>query len=113
MQKKLMTLTLGLVLSSFNVNALEVVSGIYGLATGSMLSWGAITSIKGVDCAVGQGPCKEAVQVINDIQNYHQSGVLSVFLAQKMAEIKNVDASLSEAEALDELTSNALDVISL
>ncbi|MFA6237689.1 MAG: hypothetical protein WC635_10215 [Bacteriovorax sp.] len=48
---------------------------------------------------------KEANQVINDSQELIQSGKMSAFLAQKIQEIRSLDSTVSDSEALDALIS--------
>lgn len=55
--------------------------------------------------------CKEAVQVVNDAQNYLQTGEISIFLALKLNETQLSHESLSEIEALDLVIENALTVL--
>lgn len=48
-----------------------------------------------------------AFKVIEDAQDYLQSGVLSVFLAQKVREVMAAK-NLSEEEAMDDIVSSAM-----
>ena len=45
----------------------------------------------------------EAQRIQNDVQTYSQSGILSVYLAEKVKMVNAVDAALSEEEAVDVL----------
>jgi len=49
----------------------------------------------------------EATQVINDSQEFMQSGVISVFLNQKINEIQNLDQDLSLEDAIDLIVDSA------
>lgn len=46
---------------------------------------------------------EEARKIQNDIQSYSLSGELSLYLAEKVKLVKDVDSRFSEAEALDVL----------
>jgi hypothetical protein len=107
MKKLFITLSVLTALTSFNANALEAIGVIYGVSSVSASVVGTLSTIYGPDCVVGQGPCKEAVQVIADAQDYMQSGKVSTFLGQKIKEIQTSDSSLSAEEALDVLTASA------
>lgn len=54
---------------------------------------------------------KEAIQVVDDLQEYAQSGELSVFLNQKIKETQTQDGSLSEEEALDLIIENTKKIL--
>lgn len=55
--------------------------------------------------ATSGNPQKEAAQVINDSQEYIQSGNITAFLAQKISDIQAQDSSVSESESVDALIS--------
>ncbi len=44
-----------------------------------------------------------AVQIQNDIADYNQSGVVSLFLADKIAMVNSLNSELSEQDAVDVL----------
>lgn len=93
---------------SFNASALEVVDAI-GVAYGSAaVSYTLVMISMGKDLGDYD---KEAVQVLEDSQDYFQSGNISAFLAVKINEIRNENESLSELEAVDELTARATQII--
>lgn len=50
-------------------------------------------------------PQKQAALIINDTQEYMQSGVMTPFLSQKIKDIQAQDSSVSDQEALDALVS--------
>lgn len=55
----------------------------------------------------GTLPDKQAAMVLNDSQEFFQSGKLSVFLSQKIKETQAIDAEVSQEEALDLLINEA------
>ncbi len=55
----------------------------------------------------GTLPEKQAAMVINDSQEFFQSGKLSVFLSQKISDAKALNAGASDEEALDMLLNEA------
>ncbi|MBC7713416.1 MAG: hypothetical protein H7177_08755 [Rhizobacter sp.] len=113
MKKLMIMITLGTTLASFNANALQAIAASYAVASLAMTSLGVTSSVKGLDCTLGQGACKEAAQVIEDTQNYQQSGQLSAFLSQKIKDIQSLDSSVSDEEALDALTSVSAQMLKL
>ncbi len=46
---------------------------------------------------------KEARKILADIQDYNQSGYITLFLGEKIAIVKNIDSSLSDDESVDVL----------
>lgn len=111
MKKLFITLSVLSALTSFNANALEAIGVTYGVMSVSASVVGTLSTIYGPDCLLGQGSCKEAVQVIADAQDYIQSGKISSFLGQKIKEVQASDTSLSAEEVLDVLTASAAEVL--
>jgi hypothetical protein len=111
MKKLMIMLTLTTSLASFSASALEAIAGTYLVGTAAMASLGVTSSVKGLDCTLGQGACKEATQVLADTQDYLQSGELSAFLAEKIKFIQVEDKSVSEQEALDALNAASLKIL--
>lgn len=87
--------------------AAQAITGIYGVMSVSLTGVGISSSIYGPDCVIGQGPCKAAVQVLEDSQKYMQSGEVTAYLSQKIKEVQESDSSLSADEALDALVAGA------
>ncbi len=50
-------------------------------------------------------PKQEAALIINDSQEYMQSGIMTSFLTQKIKDIQAQDSSVSDQDALDALVS--------
>ena len=98
-------------MTAFSASALEAIAGTYLVGTAAMASLGVTSSVKGLDCTLGQGACKEAAQVVADTQDYLQSGELSAFLAEKIKFIQVEDKSVSEQEALDALNAASLEIL--
>jgi hypothetical protein len=113
MKKLVVMLTLATSLTSINANALEVITAGYVALTASAGVWGTSSSIYGVDCAVGQARCKEAVQVLKDTQEFVQSGKVSVMLSKKILDTQAQDQSLSADEALDVIVADAAQTLNL
>jgi hypothetical protein len=111
MKKLMVMVSLITSITAMNANALEAVGAIYGLSSAGLSTLGTLSSIYGPDCVIGQGSCKEAVQVLEDAQAYLQSGKVSTFLGQKIKEVQNIDSTLSSEEAIDVLTSTATAVL--
>ena len=59
----------------------------------------------------GTIPEKQAAMVINDSQEFFQSGRLSVFLSQTINDAKAVNAGVSDEEALDMLINEAQSIL--
>lgn len=55
---------------------------------------------------------KQAAVVLNDAQEYLQSGNMSSFLSQKIKEVQDLNAGASEADAVDMLVDAANDILS-
>jgi hypothetical protein len=54
------------------------------------------------------GPAfKQAQIIVNDAQEYLQTGTATTFLAQKISEIQAEDSAISDSEALEILLENA------
>lgn len=68
---------------------------------------GVATSTHDAACSVGAARCRVAVQLIEDSQNYLQSGEVSALLSQAIKEIQAQDESLSQDQAVDEITTLA------
>lgn len=110
MKKFIVMMTLATALTS-NAYALQAIAVTYGAASLAGTSLGVSSSVNGVDCTIGQGGCKEAIQIIEDSQGYMQTGELSLFLAQKVRDAQSADSSLSQDEALDLLNDQALEIL--
>jgi hypothetical protein len=61
----------------------------------------------GASTAMSQENRKEAAQLKIDIQEFYQSGVMSLSLQNKIELVKEIDSSLSLNESLDALVSAA------
>lgn len=59
------------------------------------------------------GPHKEAQQIIQDVQEYNQTGIKSPFLNQKIKDIQllSEDEGVSEENAMDTLILNSLEIL--
>jgi hypothetical protein len=57
----------------------------------------------GATTAMTEAQKQEALQVQNDVQEFNQSGVMSISLMNKIEIAKQIDASLSLNESLDAL----------
>lgn len=102
MRKVIIALAIATSLTSFYANALEVA----GIATvGSSLIGS--TTLRDFICEM-DGDCKEALQVVQDTQDYNQTGILSAFLEQKIQETKASNKNLSDEDALDAVVTSAL-----
>ena len=66
------------------------------------------TSFSGME---DEFPKAQANLVIKDSQQMFQTGVVSLFLSQKIQEIQNQNEGVSEAEALDILIETAQDFL--
>lgn len=91
--KKLLTTLL--VLSTISAHAMQL-SGVSAL--GSFFS-------------SGGNICKEAVQVVEDVNAFNSTGELSVFLSAKIEAVKTANPDLSDAEAVDLLVSASEQII--
>jgi hypothetical protein len=105
--------TLACSLVSFSANSLEVTKEIVIMPFASLAgtTLGFASTSNGVDCTLGQGGCKLAMQVVADSQEYFQSGTLSAFLSEKIKNIQAQDKSASDEEALDALISVSLEIL--
>jgi hypothetical protein len=99
MKKAIMIITTAVSLSSFSANAMSS-------AYFSMMS----SYVQG--CKDNR-TCKVAVRIIEDANDYIQTGIMSALLAEKVKEIQETNKLLSEQDALDDLISISLDVIKL
>lgn len=70
----------------------------------ALTAGGLATSTNDAACSVGAARCKVAIQLIEDSQNYLQSGDMSALLSQAVKEIQAQDESLSQDQAVDEIT---------
>ena len=59
----------------------------------------------------GPLPEKQAAIILNDTQEFFQSGKLSSFLAQKIKDVQAVDLSASDEEAIDRLINEAESIL--
>lgn len=101
MKKIIIALTLTTTMASFTANAWEVAAGV---TVGASL---VASTIMDALCNMAGG-CKEAIQVVQDAQDFNQTGKLSAFLEQKIQDAKASNQSLSDEEALDEVVATAL-----
>jgi hypothetical protein len=60
----------------------------------------------------GTAPEKQAVLVLNDAQEFIQSGNASAFLSQKIKEVQEANAGASESDALEMLVNEAESILS-
>lgn len=114
MKTLIVMLTLATSLSSFSVNANEAVADVLLspirliLAPFAISTTGGMTT-SGKECELMV--CKEAGQIVEDTQNYLQSGELTVYLSQKIKDVQSTDESLSEVEALEVLVTNSVEIL--
>lgn len=108
----MLTLTTAL---SFTANANEMATDVtlspirLILAPFVISTTGGMTT-SGKECEVIV-PCKEAGQIVEDTQNYLQSGELTVYLSQKIKDVQSTDESLSEVEALEVLVTKSVEIL--
>lgn len=109
MKNTLVLLALTTSILSVNTHASQAIMATEVLGSIGMSTIGGLTS-SGKECGTVV-VCREAVQIINDSQNYQQTGKLSMFLDEKIKDTQASNESLSEAEALDSLISDALVIL--
>lgn len=105
--KKLM-LAVALTATVSQAHALQAIAGTYISGSLGASTIGGMTT-SGKECEIIV--CKEALQVLNDGQNYIQSGKMSAFLAEKIKNIQSVNVELSDEEALDALIQDAESIL--
>lgn len=123
--KKALVLAIAILVLQTNVQAGDTM-GKHGEAIG--LSYAGVMIITGVYASTGaavagivgattaasvtkkdiDGRKTAAKLLLNDVQDYFQSGAMSVGLQAAVKALRNEDNSLSEAEALDALNDSAL-----
>ena len=69
------------------------------------------TSSSGADCMLGQARCKAAVQILDDSQEFFQNGNMSLLLSEKVKQLQELNESLSEEQAVDELVAMSLEIL--
>lgn len=108
MKKIMLMITMISTLAFNNANAGEAVVGL-GIGTGIALTfWYGGPALATTTYNSCRSCRKEALQIVEDAQNYVQSGELSLFLGQKIKDVQTTNESLSNEEALDSLITNAL-----
>ncbi|MDO9181160.1 MAG: hypothetical protein Q7U04_02065 [Bacteriovorax sp.] len=114
MKTLIIMLTLTTSLSSLTVRANERVADVLLspirliLAPFAVSTTGGMTT-SGKECELVV--CKEAGQIVEDSQDYLQTGELTVYLGQKIKDIQSTDESLSEVEALEFLVKRAVEIL--
>lgn len=101
--KKLM-LALALTATVSQAHAWQAIAGTYIFASLGASTIGGMTT-SGKECEIIV--CKEATQVLEDSQNYIQSGEMSAFLSGKVRDVQAAYSEMSEGEALDALIQDA------
>lgn len=96
--KKFMTLIV-LVVSFYSYSASAISLGYFSMMS-SYVS----------DCKL-HDHCKEAVRIVDDSDDYFQTGYMSEFLLEKVKATQSINLSFSEMDALDEVIANSLEVI--
>jgi len=62
--------------------------------------------------SISEARRKEARKILADVQDYNQTGHISLFLEEKISIVKNIDNSLSNDESVDVLLSAAEIILS-
>lgn len=95
--------------ASFNVMAAKIIQAPF--ATTAATTMGLGTTSSGADCMLGLSKCKEAVQILDESQEYFQNGNMPLFLSQKVKQLQIENESLSDEQAVDELISISLEIL--
>lgn len=101
--KKLM-LALALTATVSQAHAWQAIAGTYISGSLGASTIGGMTT-SGKECEIIV--CKEAAQVLDDSQNYIQSGEMSAFLSGKIKNVQAIHTEMSDEEALDALIQDA------
>jgi predicted S18 family serine protease len=95
------------------MSVLMLAVSFYSFGASAMSSgYASIMTSYAADCQ-GDHRCKESIRVIEDANDYFQTGNMSALLAEKVKEAQLINNSLSEMDALDELLTSSQEIVKL
>lgn len=88
-----------------------IVTGVYATTGSGVAAVVGLTTSAAITAKDKESRKNSAKLLLNDVQDFYQSGSVSINLQSTINSLKNADETLSDAEALDLLNTSALSIL--
>lgn len=88
-----------------------IVTGVYGTTGAGVAAVVGLTTSAAITAKDIESRRVSAKLILNDVQDFYQTGAVSINLQTTINNLKNADETLSDAEALDLLNTTALSIL--